>query len=650
MNTIGIDLGTYNSAAAVALGRDRVVMVESLRGRTIFGKNFPSFVLFDHNGNKQAVGKSAKEELSINPELVIWGAKRLVGLTYSAAKKNGELDRFQYDIEEGPNGGILINVAGERYAPEHILEFIFREIKQDAENSRANPLLGGVVEKAVITVPAYYMASRTKPIELAALAAGFSEVETIAEPTAAAICYGLDLDKEATVLAFDMGAGTLDVSIMQFIDVDGELVTNELCTSGNEALGGINMDEELISYLIDKNNLSSIAEDASAKGMLTEESEKAKVNLSTMENTQLLLPDRRNVDISRSILEGEIKTLLDDCRGPIRVAIEEAEITAGDLDHVIFVGGPTFMPCVRRLVKEELKNLGASKKLLRELEAMENKLPVNPMECVAQGASLKAAKLVKTGGTTIAEGYGTIFGDDYYQEIIHPHSPYPISAEDRFSHGNPNALTIPYTLVAKRRDTGDTNAPEPTYKYYYLGNFTLPIRPVDYGLPAAKARLQITHDKSLVLTLTQTDLAGPNPPKITYEGLDLLKGEEIELQEDDNEIWTEEDIKEKIERARESGGRREWTEDHKIRLCHAAQEAIALVKDGGKSKVRKKTINLDSALGDVGASGNIDLNRTCTSIFTGTLELLDALRHAGQISEMEFRSYLEQITRIARHD
>ncbi|HUT77843.1 MAG TPA: Hsp70 family protein, partial [Polyangia bacterium] len=228
--SIGIDLGTYNSAAAVAVGRNRVAMIESRYGKTLYGKSFPSFVLFDHNGNRQLVGQRAREELPLNPKLVVWGVKRLVGLSYQAAREAGELDRFRYELEEGPGGGILIRVGDERFTPSHILEHILREIKEDAENSRVNPLVGGPVDRAVISIPAYFKAIRTAPIIEAARHAGFAEVDTIAEPTAAAIQYCLDVPQEAHLLAFDIGAGTLDVTVMLVVNEQGELVPGELCT------------------------------------------------------------------------------------------------------------------------------------------------------------------------------------------------------------------------------------------------------------------------------------------------------------------------------------------------------------------------------------------------------------------------------------
>lgn len=209
---IGIDLGTYNSSAAFATERE-VIIVESRYGKTVYGKNFPSFVLFDHNGKMQMVGKTAKAQGLRDPKLLVWGVKRLVGLSFDQARSQGEFRRFKYDVEKGPGGSILIRVGEERYTPSHILELILREIKQDAENTKVNPMIGSGVERAVISVPAYFDATRVAPILNAGKNAGFTEVETIAEPTAAAMSYDVEIKKKARILTFDLGAGTLDVTV-----------------------------------------------------------------------------------------------------------------------------------------------------------------------------------------------------------------------------------------------------------------------------------------------------------------------------------------------------------------------------------------------------------------------------------------------------
>lgn len=310
-------------------------------------------------------------------------------------------------------------------------------------------MIGGI-EKAVISVPAYFDATRTEPIKDAARNAGFEKVETIAEPTAAALVYGLELEKEAKILTFDMGAGTLDVTIMLFLYEGGELIPGELCTSGHEALGGIDMDDMFMSYIIKKYKLWGIEKDPRSIAILKEESEKAKTRLSSQETTSLDLPDRQSINLTRRELEDALKPLLEKCRGPIRVALKQADFEAKQLDHVLFVGGPTYMPCLRTAVMDELKRLGAKKELLRELETWEEKaLPVNPMECVARGACLKAGGVVTPSVHTDPNSYGTIVDRDRFYPVIPANSDYPITLAASIIHYNPEARRVPISLVKK---------------------------------------------------------------------------------------------------------------------------------------------------------------------------------------------------------
>jgi molecular chaperone DnaK len=650
--TMGIDLGTYNSAAAVALGRGRVVMVESKYGRTMYGKSFPSFVLFDREGRKQVVGQRAREEMSINHDLVVWGVKRLVGLSYQTALEMGELKRFQYAVEEGPGGAILIRVGQERYTPSHILEFILREIKQDAENPKVNPALGGPIEGAVISIPAYFKAIRTGPIVEAARRAGFEEVDTIAEPTAAAIQYCLEVEREANMLAFDIGAGTLDVTVMLVVREGDALIPGELCTSGHEALGGIDMDDAIVTHVIEAHGLAGAVADPALMAVLKEEVEKAKIRLSTRESTTIELPGSDSIEIGREELERVLAPLLDRCRGPIRVALMQAGLDASDLEHVLFVGGPTHMPAVRRVVREELERLGARPGVLGRVETMERTgLPVDPMECVARGASLKAGKIVEPIGKVIAEGYGTIYGpvpghDDYYQPIIRENSNYPISDTAVLCHPNPKALEVPIPLVAKRPDTDRSTDTEIVYKYEYLGNYTLGITPTG-TMPTIDIVLQVTDDKRMIANLLDTR----TQQKVRFEGLDMLTGEEMQLQEHTPpERWSRADV----DRFRSSVKHKKsrWTRTHLEHHIHVAEEALSLVADAEHPKVKSAMGQVRSAVARPVENGYRFPNDDCPNLSNRIKELLDTLRQpeVAQITEEDFRRYLDQLITIARMD
>jgi molecular chaperone DnaK (HSP70) len=617
-------------------------MVDSEYGEEVYGKCFPSFVFFDQMGVPKSVGGEAKRQLPINPKQVVWGVKRLVGLSYDKARQRGELQRFQYDIEEGPRNSILIRVGEERFAPSQILEIILRKIKNDAENTRLNPLLEGRVEKAVISVPAYFDGTRVGLIKDAASHAGFSDVETIAEPTAAALMYGLTLVGECKVLTFDIGAGTLDVTLMLFV---GQGISGEACTSGDEALGGIDMDDKLMSYLIKKHNLSAIVSDPREKAKLHDEVEKAKIRLSEpdAETTPLTLPNRKTHNLTRKELEKELKEVIDRCRGPVRVALRQAGWKASELDHVIFVGGPTYMPCVRAAVMDELRKLGARRELLQELEGwQEDRLPVDPMKCVAQGAALKAGEVAKPTGVTDPYGYGTVIGpvpgfSDYFYSIISPGSNYPISNTEAISHPNPEALRVPISLIKKQAyDAGGHNA----YRYYDLGSYDCYIRSTGAS-PTIDITMELNDQRVLITTLThrQTKTA------VVFEKLDELRGTEIKLQE----------LKPPpatpgpgpgggTPGTTSSGGRkREWSRNQLEKATHVARTVSDFAESSKDRKVQEKRKKLVDVMNKAS-----DAKRDTPVIMNTMQELLNALKNAGDLPEGDFKSYLEDLQGIAQ--
>jgi molecular chaperone DnaK (HSP70) len=647
---IGIDLGTYNSAASVALGRTRVAMIESKYGKTLYGKSFPSFVLFDHYGRVQLAGQRAKEELRLNPELVIWGVKRLVGLSYQAALAQGEFKRFQYHIEEGPQGDILIRVGEERLSPSHILEIILREIKEDAENPKVNPLLGGVVDRAIISIPAYYKAIRTSPIVEAAMRAGFEEVDTIAEPTAAAVTYSVDVQDEANILAFDMGAGTLDVTLMMVVSEQGELVPGELCTSGHEALGGIDMDDALITHLISEHDIAGCEEDPTVKAILKEEVEKAKIRLSTRETTMLDLPGGQMVALARGEMEEVLAPLMEKCRGPVQVALQQAGIEAETLDHVLCIGGPTHMACVRKVLTDELARLGARPEVLSPLAGFEHKKQlVDPMECVAKGAALKAGRIVEPVAKVLAEGYGTMYGPvegkkAYYASILETNSHYPISARGALAHMNPEALEVPVPLIAKRPDVERSTPEKIVYKYEYLGDYNLSITPTG-RVPSVDIKLQVTDDKRVVATIIHAH----NRQQVRFEGLGSMKGVEMALQETTPPKRTLRDGADIFQDSMQykKGG---WTKAHLESHLHVASQALDLVQGSEDPKVVRAAGEVESAIRKAVASDFESPNIDCPNISNRIKELLDALRQPGvnRITLEEFRHYMDQLIQVAK--
>jgi molecular chaperone DnaK (HSP70) len=637
---LGIDLGTYNSSAAVAVQRDTVVMVTSKEGKSPDGKNFPSFVQFASNGSKVSVGVRAKRSLALNPSLVVWGVKRLVGLSFQAALDRGETKRFQYDIERGPGDSILIRVGNERFTPSSILEAILREIKEDAENQDLNPLFGTRFDEAVISIPAYYKAIRTAPILDAARQAGFKEVGTIAEPTAAALKYGLQIDREAVILTFDLGAGTLDVTVLQIVQDGDSLVSGELCTSGHEALGGLDMDIAIRDFLVAKHKEIALATDKD-RALFLDEVEKSKIRLSKAQAAKLLLANSE-INLTRDELEEALGDILKRFRGPIHMAIKEAGLEASDIDHVLLVGGPTHIPCVRQAIRRELALLGARHQVLAEIDAIEQRgFPVNPMECVSQGAALKAAGVITPASTSIAEGYGVVIGSDrgrHYDPIIKENSMYPIEGKVSLGFTDPNARTVALELVAKSADPDKYSESKPVFRYEHLGQYSLSVVPTG-DLHSVELALCVSRDKALAATLTQqgTDI------HVTYKSPDLLKNDIVQLLDDgsipDLDASAVEAMSAKFDRDRSA-----WTRKEMEDCVRMAMRLLELAKSYTHQRIREGVKALQ-----ISVNGVSDNNpEEAAKLANGIREFLDLLRQPeiGVIKTEEFRQYLKDLARI----
>jgi molecular chaperone DnaK len=537
--SIGIELGDFNCQAAVLLG-GKPVMVESRYGKTLYGKQFPSFVSFGADGEVKYVGQKAKEDWAINPKHVVWGVKRLVGLSYATACKSGDVRRFQYDISEGADGGVLINVAGRSFTPTGILTEILREIKEDAENRAINQFTGGgLISRAVISVPAYFKDTRVQPILKAAEDAGFKEVGTIAEPTAAAIAYGVHAQKEETFLVYHMRAGTLDVTVLHISEVGGKLVPGEAATSGNEALGGLDIDDTLYNYMIDEHGLGDVDADPKMKAMLRSEVERAKIRLSKRQSTVVESPDGQSLDLTRADVERLLSesishdggSFLTSSRTPIGVALRQASVDAKELDHVLFVGGPVHMPCIRRAVREELAALGARADVLTQIDQIEQHgFPVNPMECVAQGAALKAGRVIEPVVKKTPYGYGTVFPvagrAPFFQTLIAPNSAYPVSGSISLLFLNPMLTRATFRLVSKEVDQKKSTAGREVWLYKELGEVSVSMTPSG-DLPVVDVAIELSGERKLSLTLKHRQ----SGTSATYDSLTRLDGSEVAAQE-----------------------------------------------------------------------------------------------------------------------
>ena len=357
MAIIGIDLGTSNSAASVLRG-GKPVIIPSTEGISLSGKAFPSYVAITADGQK-LVGEPARRQAAENPEGTASGFKRKMGKRES------------------------IRLRDKEFTPEQLSAFLLQKIKNDAE-----AYLGESVEKAVVTVPAYFDDNQRSATKDACKIAGLEVVRLVNEPTAAALAYGLDRSGEDLKIAvIDFGGGTLDVTIMEF----GQGVFEVKSTSGDTQLGGTDMNEKIFDYLVEKFRTQTgvdLKADSKASARLIEAAEVAKIELSSNTTTHISLPyitavggepKHLDIDVSRTELERLVRPVVERCRGPIEQALSDAGITSKDVDRIVFVGGPTRMPVVRAYFEEFLGRKAES--------------GVDPMECVASGAAIQAGVL-----------------------------------------------------------------------------------------------------------------------------------------------------------------------------------------------------------------------------------------------------------------
>lgn len=507
---IGIDLGTSNSAAAVIIG-GKPTIIPAAEGVSLGGKTVPSYVAFTKDG-QLLVGEPARRQMTLNPERTITAIKRKMGTNY----------RVRIDDKE--------------YTPEQISAFILQKIKKDAE-----AYLGERVEKAVITVPAYFNDNQRQATKDAGKIAGLEVVRLINEPTAAAFAYGLNKsEKELKILVFDFGGGTLDVTIMDF----GEGVFQVVSTSGDTQLGGRDMDEALLNYVVDdfrKETGVDLLKDPKALPRLREAVEKAKIELSSVLETEINLPFITVVNnepkhlvkrVTRALLEQLVRPIVDKCRGPLQQALEDAKLSPNDIDNIILVGGPTRMPIVQKFI-----------------ENFFGKPPergVDPMECVAIGAAIQAGilegsvkqEIVLQDVTPLTLGIETLGG--IFTKMIDRNSPIPIKKTQTFTTAADNQTSVEIHILQGERPLAKDNVS--------LGRFILDgIPPAPRGVPKIEVTYEI--DENGILHVTAKDLATNKSQNITVTQAVRLSEEEVEKMKKEAEKFAEEDkkIKEEID-------------------------------------------------------------------------------------------------------
>jgi molecular chaperone DnaK len=504
---IGIDLGTSNSAAAVMMG-GKPVLVPAAEGTSIGGKAFPSVVAFSKDG-QLLVGEPARRQAVTNPDNTIVAAKRKMGTD------------FTYKI------------LGKEYKPQQISAFILQKIKKDAE-----AFLGEKVEKAVITVPAYFDDNQRQATKDAGTIAGLDVVRIINEPTAASLAFGLDkAGQDMKILVFDLGGGTLDVTIMEM----GGGVFEVLSTSGDTQLGGTDMDKMLIDFIVNEFRKSSgidLTKDSTAMTRIREAAEKAKIELSTVMETDVNLPfisydpssGPKNLEIklTRAKFEELIRPIVERCRTSIDNALRDAKLTTADVSKIVLVGGPTRIPLVKKFVGDVIGKSPES--------------GVDPMEAVAMGAAIQAgiiagdvtSDIVLLDVTPLTLGVETLGG--LREPIIERNTTIPTSKTKVFTTAADNQTAVTIHVVQGERPMAADNVS--------LGSFNLTgIPPAPRGVPQIEVKFDI--DANGILNVTAKDLGTQKEAKITIQAGSKLSKDEIEKLKQDAEKFAEEDKKKK---------------------------------------------------------------------------------------------------------
>ena len=504
---IGIDLGTSNSAAAVMMG-GKPTLIPAAEGTTIGGKAFPSYVAISKDGDL-IVGEPARRQAITNPDNTIVAAKRKMGTDH------------------------IFKVQGKEYKPQQISAFILQKIKKDSE-----AFLGEKIEKAVITVPAYFDDNQRQATKDAGTIAGLDVVRIINEPTAASLAFGLDKSKqEMKILVFDFGGGTLDVTIMEM----GGGVFEVMSTSGDTLLGGTDMDKVIIDYVVDdfrKKTGIDLTADSTAMTRIREASEKAKIELSTVMETDINLPfifhdpssGTKNLEIilTRAKFEELISSIVERCKPSVEKALEDAKLSKSDISKIVLIGGPTRIPLVRKFISS--------------LIGKEAESGVDPMEAVAMGAAIQAgiiagdvtSDIVLLDVTPLTLGIETLGG--VREPLIERNTTIPTSKSKVFTTAADSQTAVTIHVVQGERPMAVDNVS--------LGSFNLTdLPPAPRGVPQIDVKFDI--DANGILNVTATDLGTKKEAKITIEAGSKLSKDEIEKLKQDAEKFADEDKKKK---------------------------------------------------------------------------------------------------------